>query len=239
MPPRRRAPSGLTADDLARLASAVAGGRRATVHLRDAVPGLGLPAGSSARVVSVDGETVTARPKGVEDALPFEAAELLARKPRPEDDTPQPRRTRPGPRRAAPTPPVSTPPAAATPAAGPEAPAAAAPPAPPPIAPPRRTTRAPRARRPVEPLTVVLRGEPDAGWNLTLARGGGAPGPAVPVSPEAAREAVAALGHPSALKAADEVLAAARAAAARRVEELAAELEAARRALADLSGRDA
>ena len=231
MPPRRRTPATLGEEDLARLAEAVAAGRRATVHLRDAVPGLDLPAGASARVVSVDGTTVTARPKGVADALPFEAAELLARAPRPGDDAPAQRRTRPSPRRPA---------GSATPAAAPDpTPQASPPPAPPapaPVSAPVRRPRAPRTRRPVEAVTVVLRGEPDTGWSLTVARADAAPGPAVPVSPEAAREAVAALAHAPALRATDEVLAAARTAAARRVEELAAELEAARRALADLGG---
>ena len=82
MPPRRRSgaaastPDHLTADNLAALATAVAEGKRATVYLREATPSLGIEAGTSAKVVSVDGNTVMIRPKGVNDELPFEAEEL-------------------------------------------------------------------------------------------------------------------------------------------------------------------
>ena len=76
MPPRRRSgaaasgPDHLTADNLAALATAVAEGKRATVYLREATPSLGIEAGTSAKVVSVDGNTVMIRPKGVNDELP-------------------------------------------------------------------------------------------------------------------------------------------------------------------------
>ena len=67
MPPRRRSPKTdvLTPEDLESLAAAVAAGRRATVYLIEATPSLGLPEGTSAKVVSVDGNTVTISPKGV------------------------------------------------------------------------------------------------------------------------------------------------------------------------------
>lgn len=241
MPPRRRAPSGLTPEDLARLATALAQGRRATVHLRDAVPGLGLPAGTSARVVEVAGETVTARPKGVADALPFDAAELLARAPRATPE-PAPPRPRPAPAARAAAPPAPVVPAAPAPAA--PAPAASAPAAPAPAvpAPPAPAPRARAARSPrstagsAEPVTLTLRGDPEAGWTLVLARGERPPAAPAPLAADAVRRGVAELGHPAALAAVDGVLAAARTAAARRVEALAAELEAARRALDDLGG---
>ena len=99
MPPRRRsnsaAPS-LTADELTALTAALDEGRRATVYLREAVPGLGLAAGVSARVVSVAGTTVTVRPRGVDDELPFEADELRMTKTAPPEPAPAPK--------AAPTP---------------------------------------------------------------------------------------------------------------------------------------
>ncbi|MEO6879904.1 MAG: DUF6319 family protein [Mycobacteriaceae bacterium] len=77
MPPRRRivAPT-LTDDDLAALTEALATGARRTVYLRDAVPSLGLAAGSSARVVAVADGVITVRPKGVGDDLPFEPSDL-------------------------------------------------------------------------------------------------------------------------------------------------------------------
>lgn len=76
MPPRKKSVDRLTEQDLTELAAEVAAGKRATVYLNDATPSLGLAAGCSARVVSVDGATVLIRPKGVNDELPFEADEL-------------------------------------------------------------------------------------------------------------------------------------------------------------------
>ncbi|MGB3771009.1 MAG: hypothetical protein WBA00_07690, partial [Rhodococcus sp. (in: high G+C Gram-positive bacteria)] len=66
----------LSPEDLAGLEATLAAGRRATVYLREPIPSLGLDAGASARVVSVDGTTVTVSPKGVDDQLPYEADEL-------------------------------------------------------------------------------------------------------------------------------------------------------------------
>ena len=74
MPPTRR--SQLGAEELAALAAAVSAGRRRTVYLRAAVPSLGLEAGTSARVAAVEGTTVTVRPRGVPDDVPFDASEL-------------------------------------------------------------------------------------------------------------------------------------------------------------------
>ncbi|MSX07739.1 MAG: translation initiation factor, partial [Actinobacteria bacterium] len=66
----------LTPENLTTLAAALAEGRRATVYLREPNPSLGLPDGTSAKVVSIDGNTVTISPKGVNDELPYEAEEL-------------------------------------------------------------------------------------------------------------------------------------------------------------------
>ncbi|MGB6278528.1 MAG: translation initiation factor, partial [Rhodococcus sp. (in: high G+C Gram-positive bacteria)] len=77
MPPRGRAVNdSLTPENLTTLAAALAEGRRATVYLREPNPSLGLPDGTSAKVVSIDGNTVTISPKGVNDELPYEAEEL-------------------------------------------------------------------------------------------------------------------------------------------------------------------
>ncbi|MDF0531482.1 hypothetical protein P0W64_18240 [Tsukamurella sp. 8F] len=70
----------LTHADLERFATELAAGRRPTVYLREAVSGLGLAAGASGKVVAVDGATVTVKPAGVDDQLPFEAAELRSTK---------------------------------------------------------------------------------------------------------------------------------------------------------------
>ncbi|NGP05888.1 translation initiation factor, partial [Rhodococcus sp. 14C212] len=106
MPPRRRAgttgPDHLTDEQLAELTTAVADGRRATVYLIEGIPSLGIAPGTSARAVSVAGRTVTVRPKGVDDELPFEAEELrLTKEPskpvRKAADRPAPRSTTPRP----------------------------------------------------------------------------------------------------------------------------------------------
>ncbi|KXO99438.1 hypothetical protein [Tsukamurella pseudospumae] len=70
----------LTEDDLTRYAAALAEGRKPLVYLIEAVPSLGLAAGASARVVEVDGATVTVKPTGVDDQLPYEARELRSTK---------------------------------------------------------------------------------------------------------------------------------------------------------------
>ena len=72
--------NGLDTADLAALVAALEEGKRPTVYLNDPVPGLGLPAGASAKVVAVEGATVRLRPRGVADELPFEAGELRASK---------------------------------------------------------------------------------------------------------------------------------------------------------------
>ena len=77
MPPRRRADH-LTEEQLGELGTALVEGRRATVYLVEGIPSLGIDPGTSARVVSISGSTVTVRPKGVDDELPFEADELRA-----------------------------------------------------------------------------------------------------------------------------------------------------------------
>ncbi|ADG76979.1 hypothetical protein TPAU25S_02564 [Tsukamurella paurometabola] len=70
----------LTAADLDRFAAALAAGKRPTVYLIEAVPSLGLAGGASAKVVEVSGTTVTVRPAGVDDQLPYDARELRATK---------------------------------------------------------------------------------------------------------------------------------------------------------------
>lgn len=237
MPPRRRVPAGLTAEDLARLAAAVAAGSRVTVYLRDAVPGLGLPAATSARVVSVSGETVVARPKGVADALPFEAAELLARAPRAATSKSTPARSTPvrsAPVKSAPAepsrdarPPLTPPSDEATAATGP-------------VSSEPQLARAPRTRRApagaAASVTITLTGDADRGWHLTLGRGDRPAGAPVQVGGDVVRRAVAELDHAGSRKAVDDVLATARTVAARRVAALAAELAVARTALQDLTG---
>ncbi|GAB3134301.1 hypothetical protein GCM10027289_25930 [Tsukamurella serpentis] len=70
----------LTADDLQRYREALEAGKKPLVYLIEAVPGLGLAAGASARIVEISGTTVTVKPAGIDDRLPYEAGELRATK---------------------------------------------------------------------------------------------------------------------------------------------------------------
>ncbi|MEO9221787.1 MAG: DUF6319 family protein [Mycobacteriaceae bacterium] len=210
----------LTVDDLARLQSALNAGKRPSVYLRDGVPSLGVDAASSARVVSVDAETVTVRPKGVGDDVPFDAGELFA--------------TRAAATAAAAA--VNTAAAAVNTAAA----ARRAVPAPRAAATPLRRKAAPRASAtprasddPPPPVTVTLSGSADGRWTVHCAPG--TRGPATPVAAEAVSRAVAALGEDSVRAAVADVLEHARRAAARRVAELSSELERAQHALDALS----
>ncbi|MBS9375011.1 DUF6319 family protein [Rhodococcus sp. B50] len=142
MPPRRRADH-LTEEQLGELGAALAEGRRTTVYLVEGIPSLGIDPGTSARVVSISGSTVTVRPKGVDDELPFEVDELRA--------TREPAGTKRAPAKAARTSAVAKPaPAKAAPAKA-ETPRPAAPkpvaqkPAAPKFETPRSETPAPTA----------------------------------------------------------------------------------------------
>lgn len=204
----------LTAEDLTDLSASLAAGRRRTLWLREPLSSLGLAAGSSARVVAVDGTTVTVRPKGVDDDVPFEARELASS--RAAATAPPPRAAR-APR----APRVRRAPAPAP------APVAADPP---PV--PRSAARARRAGS----VTVMLSGAADGGWTVEHALGGARPTRAAPVSPEAVARAVHALGHAATSAAVDAVLEHARAAAQAQVAELSARLEQARAELSALGG---
>ncbi|MEU2002308.1 DUF6319 family protein [Rhodococcus sp. NPDC019627] len=227
MPPRRRSgaaatPDHLTAENLETLAAAIAEGRRATVYLREAMPSLRLEAGASARALSVQGNTVMIRPKGVDDELPFEAEELMMKR-------------LPAPKTAAATAPAKPsvhqeiepgPPAAKGPAPSTVS-------APEPIAPaPKPATPAKRATKKAPAgVSVTIHAGADNDWSVTVAHGAKRPGKAVPVSPEAVERAVRELGEETAIEAVESIIVAARNLAAARVEELSRQLEDARKAL--------
>ncbi|AHK28831.1 hypothetical protein OPAG_02463 [Rhodococcus opacus PD630] len=235
MPPRRRsgaaAPDHLTAENLETLAAAIAEGKRATVYLREAMPSLGLEAGASAKVISVQGNTLLIRPKGVDDELPFEAEELLMRripatKPAPAPAAPATpvvhQEIEPGPSPAPKTPAPKTP--AAKTVATPQ-PAATAVPKPA-AAPAKRTSKKVPAG-----VSVTIHAGADNDWSVTVAHGAKRPGKAVPVSPDAVERAVRELGEETAIEAVESIIVAARNLAAARVDELSRQLEDARKAL--------
>lgn len=248
MPPRRRstANESLTSENLATLATALAEGRRATVYLIEPTPSLGLPAGTSAKVVSIDGNTVTISPKGVNDELPFEAEEL--------------RITRNSPSGAAAKPAATS---VAKPAAKPEIAEWTEPaPKPAPPKPARKPAVAPQAatsasgaaasgasgsgaskaaasgtrkgKKGPESVSVTIHAGADNDWSVTVTHGARRPGKAQPVSPESVSRAVRELGDDSARDAVEAVISHAREEAATRVAELSRQLEEARSTLAAL-----
>ncbi|QCB49746.1 translation initiation factor [Rhodococcus sp. PAMC28707] len=235
MPPRRRSPKtdALTPENLETLAAAVAGGRRATVYLIEATPSLGLPEGTSAKVVSVDGNTVTISPKGVNDELPFEAEELrMTRNPESGVAKATPAATKPAPAKVeiaewtepvAPLKPVKA--AAVKPALTPVPPRPATAPKPP---------AARKGKKGPDSVSVTIHAGPDNDWSVTVTHGARRPGKAQPVSPESVSRAVRELGDDSARDAVEAVISHAREEAAQRVAELSRQLEVARSTLAAL-----
>lgn len=228
MPPRPKNPAtSLSEDDLIRLRTALEEGKRPTVYLRDAVPSLGVDEASSARVMSVSGSTVTVRPKGVGDEVPFEAGELYstraaatqaaaeatavmaAKKPR------VPRAAAPRPRLPVPARPATAPETVPTP------------------------TRLPAVRRSAsEPrITVTLSGTASGGWTVQGAQGTRKLSAPAPVTVEAVAQAVEALGDETVRTAVLVVLDAARMAAQERVVALSAELSCAQAELEALNGQ--
>ncbi|MDJ0394596.1 DUF6319 family protein [Rhodococcus sp. G-MC3] len=242
MPPRRRstATGSLTPENLETLASALSEGRRATVYLIEPTPSLGLPEGTSAKVVSVDGTTVTIRPKGVNDELPFEAEELrITRNPPGGAGKPA---SKPASKPAAPEVAEWTEPVPATKAPvipkAPAAPKAPAPTAPAPKAVPvPKSATAPTARKGKkgpESVSVTIHAGSDNDWSVTVTHGARRPGKAQSVSPESVSRAVRELGDDTARDAVEAVISHAREEAASRVEELSRQLEEARSMLAAL-----
>lgn len=228
MPPRRRSgatttPNHLTAENLETLAAAVTAGKRATVYLREAVPSLDLPAGTSAKVVSVEGNTVMISPKGVNDELPYEAEELqMSRPAAPKAPTPKPAVTR--------TAPVvhqgiePGPPPAPKPAAKKE-------PSPAGESKPNATPRRGGTKKAPAGVSVTIHAGADNDWSVTVAHGAKRPGRAVPVTPDAVERAVRELGEETAIDAVETIVVAARSKVAARVDELSKQLEEARRLL--------
>lgn len=214
---------GLTPDDLDTLAAGLAAGKRVTVYLRDPMPSLDLDAGTSARVVSIDGTTVTVSPKGIDDQLPFEADEL--RKSRGATTAESSTRRR----------------APATTANAIPRPAGHAPAAPRVTEPKAEAKQAPvkavrRTKTPTAAVSVTITSSGTSNWTVSVAHGTKKQGKAAEVNADRVARAMRELGDENAIAAVDGVIESARAAAQKRVDELSKELESARAALADLDG---
>lgn len=228
-----RGKTGLSTDDLESLTTALAAGKRVTVYLRDPMPSLDLPAGASARVISVDGSTVTVRPKGVDDQLPFEADELLKTRTA-VTPTSTPERQRPV--KATPAP--SAPSGAST-APKPIAPETKTKPASEPAKPtavqPNPATPKPvRRPKPATAVSVTITSVGDTAWTVSLSHGTKKQGKATEVTSDRVARAMQMLGDDAAIQAVNAVIESARAAAQKRIDELSQELEAAKAMLAHL-----
>jgi len=245
MPPRRRAGADHLSDEqLAELTTALAEDRRATVYLIEGIPSLGIEPGTSAKVIGIDGRTVTVRPKGVNDELPFEYDELRLTRPA---ATPKTRAAEPAP--AAPRPVAKPAPAPAPKVAAsnstPKPASNAAPkpatketavPTPPsqpaePAPKPKTAARRPK-KQPGVSITITI--EPDNEWTVAVAHGTRRVGKPTPVGPDAVERAVRELGDEAALEAVQSVIDEARQAAEERVALLSAQLEEAKKALESL-----
>ena len=248
MPPRRRstANESLTSENLATLATALAEGRRATVYLIEPTPSLGLPAGTSAKVVSIDGTTVTISPKGVNDELPFEAEELRITRNSPSGTAAKPAATsvakpaaksdiaewtepapKPASSKSAPKTSVASKAVASKAVASSSGVSG--------TAPSKATASGTRkGKKGPESVSVTIHAGADNDWSVTVTHGARRPGKAQPVSPESVSRAVRELGDDSARDAVEAVISHAREEAASRVAELSRQLEEARSTLAAL-----
>ncbi|WP_024796062.1 DUF6319 family protein [Tomitella biformata] len=234
----------LSNEELALLAAGLTENKRPTVYLREAIPSLGLPEGSSARVVSISGRSLTVKPRGVADELPFEADEVRFTRKAP---APAKRAPRKAPAKAATVKvpaakvPAAKVPAAKVPAAKAAPIAAKAPvaPASAPVVLPESTpvkavpVKATRARRGPASVSVIIEGTADNEWTVSVLRGAKRVGKQASVPADAVGRAVTALGGTASVEVSG-LLNAAREQAEQRVADLARQLEEAQRALKSL-----
>lgn len=247
MPPRRRAGADHLSDEqLAELTTALAEDRRATVYLIEGIPSLGIEPGASAKVIGIDGRTVTVRPKGVNDELPFEFDELRMTRPATASKTRSAESTRAESRPAAKPAPAPAP----KPASPAPAPKPATSPAPPPKPATKETSVPTSPAQPAEPapkpkpaarrpkkqpgVSITITIDPDNEWTVAVAHGARRVGKPAPVGPDAVERAVRELGDETALEAVQSVIDEARQAAEERVAQLSAQLEEAKKALETL-----
>jgi hypothetical protein len=261
MPPRRRADH-LTEEQLVELSSALAEDRRATVYLVEGISSLGIGPGTSARVISIDGTTVTVRPKGVNDELPFETDELRFTRDVATKTSPKPAAAKapsatgtPARKPPAAQSPAAKPPAATTPVAKTE-PAQPAPrpaakekttmtstPANPPSAagaePAKPKAPAKRGAKKPAAISITVTIDPENEWTVAVAQGTRKIGKPAAVAPDAVERAVKELGDETAIEAVHSVIDEARRTVEERVAQLSRELEEARKALESLGSNPA
>ncbi|GAA1256974.1 hypothetical protein GCM10009609_20090 [Pseudonocardia aurantiaca] len=223
------APVALSEEDLVAARAELAAGRPFTVWFTPAA--VGVPANGSARVVSIDdvaeGDFIQVRPAGSRDALFCSPSELTRTRPPRKQAKKQPD---PAPGPVAPAESAPRPPA--------PLPEKSAPPKPPPL--PEKAPDRPRsggarpAARPAE-VTVTLNATTDGEWTVEVMIGKKRVVRPTPVQAGDVAKAARSLPSPVA-EAIESSLEAARHRQVERVERLRAELDAAQRALQELSG---
>jgi hypothetical protein len=243
MPPRRKKPSGLTEDDVARLRSQLDEGRRPRV----ALSGPQFETGASGSVVRIgdpavegaDFLTVRVKVNGVTDELAFAPAELSicrGTRPAPAGAGPAPARGRPAqPRTAAARQTASVSGSLAANPAADQDPSRATQPSPvgtdptssEPAGAPTKATPVPAGRRrkaPAIPAVSVTISSSGAAWSISASRGARTIVKNVPVAPGVVTAVADLLDQPGVSEAVAEINETARQQAQQRAEELRAEL---------------
>jgi hypothetical protein len=221
------AQSSLSPQDLEHLRAELAEGRQPAVWFTSAA--VGVEAGRSAKVIAftepAEGDFIQVRPTGERDEISFSPAELTVEKPaRKKAQAAKPQAKAPEPAKPVEIEHVYTP----------APPAPVVKPKPQPAAP---AAKAPAARKQskIAEVTITLTSTVDGEWTAEVMSGVKRTLRGAALSPSAVSQA-AKLLHPEVAEAVDAVLNAARETHLARVEQLRAELEAAQRALDELSG---
>ncbi len=245
----KNTPQPLSDTEIAQIATEIADGRPPMVWFTAAA--VGIPEGRSGKVIALgepaDGDFLQIRPTGSKDVLSFSPAEVTMTKPARDRAAAQksttrkesPTVTKP----SAPTSTASTPAApqpAPKPAAEKPAPAAsngAARPAPAnrpaPPAQPKPAAKAPARKAKSAEVTVTISGTADGEWSVDVVNGKKRTVRALPVNSAAVAQA-AKLLHPEVAEVVGGIMEAVREAQLAKVEQLQAELEEARKLLAEL-----
>jgi len=250
MPLPRTKPTPLSDSEIEHIAAEIAAGRPPMVWFTAVA--VGVPEGRSGKVVALgdpaEGDFLQVRPTGSKDVLSFSPVEVTVTKPPREKAAAAPGRTEPGPRKEPPV--TQSPSPTSAPVAKESAPrpvqdaaktppAKSAAPAPDPAATasskpaPAKAAKAPARKVKTPEVTVTLAGTADGEWTVEVVTGKKRSVRGLPVSSAAVAQ-VAKLLHPEVAEVVAGVLDAAREAQVAKVEQLQAELEAARRALEDL-----
>jgi hypothetical protein len=228
--------SSLSPQDLDHLRAELAAGRPPAVWFTPAA--VGVEAGRSAKVIAftepAEGDFIQVRPTGSKDEMSFSPAELTVEKP-PRKKAPAAKASVPAEQPApkediiehpyVPAPPLKPTPARRAPATEQAAPAAA---------PARPARSSSRKQAKVAEVTVTLSSTAEGEWTVDVMSGSKRTVRAAPVAASAVAQA-AKLLTPEVAEAVETVLSAARAQHLAKVEQLRAELEAAQRALDELT----